>query len=156
MEKSGMGRSSPPRSPVVVGPGTSYIYLAPGQFSGFAITAGGVLQCWGKLYRNPYHATAVQIDPLIKYRQASLGSVSCGTTNLNALRCWGIFINPTQLLAETAPSTVFDPGREYNSVSVAASFACGITLNQDLKCFWSNLNGYTGVRNHQLYHSSAR
>ena len=134
-------------------------FLTTGYNHSCAITASGVLKCWGantsgqignNSLNDAYTPSAVtQASAEDTYSSVSAGYYySCGVTTSGTLKCWGEN-NLGQLgTGNTTPSTTptpIDEGTSYLTVSAGLQHACGITaLTHQVKCWGVNSYGEVG------------
>lgn len=148
----GIGNTTNQTAPVAVDAATTYTSLIAMGTGACGITAAGVLKCWGG---NAYGqlvsgTTANQTSPVVidsgtAYSYVSENGALCGITTAGVLKCWGHNANYKIPGAAGSPvtsrSTVVDAGTSYKRVSVEWGYVCGITANDDLKCWGGETPG---------------
>lgn len=152
---------SPRLAPVNVDETEKYDSIAVGDDSSCAITASGVLKCWGDNGSGQLgdNSTARKmsptiIDPGIAYAKVAMSDVyffhTCGITTAGVLKCWGD--NSTGQLGNGTTTRslipiVVDSGVSYKNVSVYYGQTCAVTTAGILKCWGNNGSGQLGLGN---------
>lgn len=134
--------------------------VAVGYFFSCARLQSGTIKCWGDNTNGQlgignttptYLPTAVDIATNYIYLTAGAGT-GCGITNANVLKCWGDngwgLVGDGTYTQRNSP-VIIDSGVSYLRVSLGGSSVgyytgCGITTNNDLKCWGSNGLGQYG------------
>lgn len=151
-------------SPVTADPGTSYISVSLGGYSGpygyvgttCGITSAGDLRCWGAgwLGNRPFFSNSPNIGGISPstvstgYSKISVASGNtCGITTLGNLKCWGAdIINGMGSPGQAGPLDI-DSGTTYTDISSGAHYNtfCGITTSGALKCWgFGTTSSYIG------------
>lgn len=161
----GNGTTSPVNSPTTIDSGTSYSDVSMTANTSCGITTSGALKCWG-MNSNGQVGNGGNSNQLTPFKVSSgnevisrmaLGALggAGGTTTLalnssGYLKAWGsnlygqigIGMNGSVFHAQDA-----DSGVNYKSISLSngyPAYACGITTNDELKCWGANNYGQIG------------
>ncbi|MCB0392718.1 MAG: hypothetical protein KDD58_15620, partial [Bdellovibrionales bacterium] len=143
----------------------NYQKLITGEMNKCGLTTEGKLRCWGynnsfvfgnnTLDPNFYPSTQLQGMTLIDFSMSNniFSNInSCAIDSANKLYCWGDNVYGTVGLGYTGgyvktPAQV-DSGTLYKKISSTGFLVnCGITTNDDLKCWGYNAQGQVGVGN---------
>ncbi|WP_347357690.1 hypothetical protein [Bdellovibrio sp.] len=133
-----MGAPGPARKkPAVVDSGVLYKDVELGTTAACAITQGGVVKCWGA------GAALAEVDAPVLYKKITRGtSHACGITVAGVLKCWGkndyAQMGTGSTSASTFAPTELDAGVLYKDVTAGAYHSCGITEDNELKCWGTN------------------
>jgi hypothetical protein len=156
--------------PKAVDPSEKYKAVASAYSSGCAITAEGLLKCWGQLngvgsngFPIHYFNFSESLDSANRYQLIDakgrfdiangvfFQNVACGITEAQELKCWGYAQGSMFGRGETnvrlyiAPTPVGGPARLWKQVSVGSSFVCGITSAGELMCWGGTLTTPTRI-----------
>lgn len=141
---------------------TTYKAVFTGTFSTCAITLLGQLKCWGwsRLVgdgTNSPRYSPVVIDGTTKYKKVVFNNATaCALTEAGQVKCWGYGPVGDNTYSERLSPTNVDIGIKYLDIASGSmeggsygygsesgftdnnSHFCGITTNQDLKCWGAN------------------
>ena len=150
---SGNFRDSP--TPQAVYGGFIFTSLSVGEFHSCALTAAGVVYCWGEGY-NDRPVLADSAGPVFASVTVG-GSHLCGLTAVGAAYCWGVnydgqlgngnSLGPElcgSFACSTTPIAVAG-GLSFVQLSAGNSFTCGLTSTHVAYCWGFNGQGQLGV-----------
>lgn len=155
----GDGTTTNSSSPKIIDSGTTYSEVAAGASTSYkstcAITAAGVLKCWGANGEGQLGDGTVTdrlsptvIDSGTTYKYVYIHDRhACAITTGGQAKCWGL--NDYGQLADgrkvTDPLlTSTETGTNYSSVSSGDYHSCGITTTGQLRCWGRNSSGQLG------------
>jgi hypothetical protein len=153
----GDGSSMVQRWPRRVATDLRFTQIASGGNFTCAVTSGGAVNCWGTSEVIPrWPKSALLPVDLGSLRASSLTSGrrhACILAADGRASCWGWNVDgetgtgssgiASSLIA--LPSPVLG-GHRFASISAGSSFTCGVTLDERLLCWGSNIDGVLGDR----------
>lgn len=148
----GIGNTTSQNTPAAVDATETYASLHALSFGACGITLTGAMKCWGGNYYGQILSgtTASQTSPVVIDSGTTFTAVSengtlCAITTAGILKCWGLNdgyqIPGATGTPVTSRATVVDAGTSYKRVTVEGTYVCGITSNDDLKCWGSQVPG---------------
>lgn len=143
--------------PISIDAGENYISVSAGQDFTCAVTANGQLKCWGDgAYRKlgtgntANQSLPTNIDIGTKYVEVNVGgSHACALTESHQIKCWGRNShgqvgNGLQNGADVSTPELIDASTQYVTIGVGYVHTCGLTQNQQIKCWGLNNIGQMG------------
>lgn len=142
-------------SPVIIDNLTKYSSVAVSGEHACGLTINNQIKCWGSNSRGalgffPEYNLQTNQPRLInsdkQFIQVATGrSNSCGITKDNELYCWGLTIllglgeKKNELQSMTFEPTLMDPKYRFKLVRIGNSAICGLTSENNLRC-WGNFS----------------
>lgn len=146
---------------LVLTSGVNLKKLAVGELKGFALTTSNVAQAWGDNYENNNGSFAQlglgivgagtrtspqTLDAATTYISLTSGETgSCGLTNTNKVKCWGVYNGDGTGTEAVSPVLINDGGSAtYIDVDFGAYHGCAVQTSGVVTCWGDGYDGKLG------------